>query len=159
MQEPVRRAAAVGACPYRLRMRILTLRQPWASLVAIPDDLDGKRVENRRWPTSYRGELAIHAGKEWDPAADRDPVAIEAMTAHGLTRDSLPTGVVVALARLQDSHQSEGLCCVPWGRPDDGTFHLLLEQVRPLREPVAITGQLGMRELHAEERDAVRAGL
>lgn len=52
-------------------MKALTVRQPWASLVA----LGVKTVETRSWQTKYRGPLAIHAGKvgasiqtqrEWD---------------------------------------------------------------------------------------------
>lgn len=42
-------------------MRCLTLTQPWATLVAI----GAKRIETRSWSTSYRGPLAIHAGKKW----------------------------------------------------------------------------------------------
>ena len=46
-------------------MKVLTLKQPWASLVA-----NGYKVyEFRTWKTKYRGELLIHAGcgvdKEW----------------------------------------------------------------------------------------------
>jgi hypothetical protein len=39
-------------------MKALTLYQPWASLVA----LGHKTVETRKWATTYRGPLAIHAG-------------------------------------------------------------------------------------------------
>jgi hypothetical protein len=40
-------------------MKAITIRQPWANLVA-----QGlKTVETRNWKTSYRGPLAIHAGK------------------------------------------------------------------------------------------------
>lgn len=39
-------------------MKVLTLHQPWASLVA----LGVKTIETRSWSTSYRGPLAIHAG-------------------------------------------------------------------------------------------------
>jgi hypothetical protein len=40
-------------------MKALTLHQPWASAIA-----EGiKAVETRSWATSYRGPLAIHAGK------------------------------------------------------------------------------------------------
>ena len=39
-------------------MKVLTVRQPWAS--AIVRGL--KDIENRTWPTNYRGELLIHAG-------------------------------------------------------------------------------------------------
>lgn len=41
-------------------MRALTLHQPWASLVAA----GVKQIETRSWSTSYRGPLAIHAGKK-----------------------------------------------------------------------------------------------
>jgi len=40
-------------------MKALTISQPFASLIAS----GSKFVENRTWPTSYRGPLAIHAGK------------------------------------------------------------------------------------------------
>lgn len=40
-------------------MKALTLHQPWATLMAI----GAKYIETRRWPTNYRGELAIHAAK------------------------------------------------------------------------------------------------
>ncbi len=39
-------------------MKAITIRQPWASLVA----LGVKTVETRSWHTRYRGPLAIHAG-------------------------------------------------------------------------------------------------
>jgi hypothetical protein len=36
-------------------MKVLTLAQPWATLVAI----GAKKIETRSWPTNYRGPLAI----------------------------------------------------------------------------------------------------
>lgn len=43
-------------------MKVITVRQPWASLIA-----DGyKEYEFRTWKTNYRGELLIHAGKGID---------------------------------------------------------------------------------------------
>lgn len=39
-------------------MKTLTLKQPWASLVA--NDL--KKYEFRSWKTNYRGKVLIHAG-------------------------------------------------------------------------------------------------
>lgn len=40
-------------------MRILTLWEPWATLMALGE----KRIETRSWATKYRGPLAIHAAK------------------------------------------------------------------------------------------------
>lgn len=65
----------------------LSIRQPWAWLIIRPD-LTGsardqarlghmiKDVENRSWPTGFRGRLLIHAGKKWGPdeRADRQYV-------------------------------------------------------------------------------------
>ena len=39
-------------------MKVLTLKQPWATLVA-----EGiKKYEFRSWETKYRGKILIHAG-------------------------------------------------------------------------------------------------
>lgn len=40
-----------------MKYRVLTLTQPWATLVAI----GAKRIETRSWATHYRGPLLIHA--------------------------------------------------------------------------------------------------
>ena len=40
-------------------MKVITLKQPWATLVA-----EGiKKFEFRSWKTKYRGKILIHAGK------------------------------------------------------------------------------------------------
>jgi hypothetical protein len=43
-------------------VKALSLRQPWAWLVAAGH----KDVENRTWATHYRGEFLIHAAKTFD---------------------------------------------------------------------------------------------
>lgn len=46
-------------------MKVITLKQPWATLVA-----EGlKKYEFRSWKFNYRGELLIHAGKGIDKDA------------------------------------------------------------------------------------------
>ena len=41
-----------------IKLKVLTLRQPWATLVA-----EGiKKYEFRSWKTNYRGKILIHAG-------------------------------------------------------------------------------------------------
>ena len=40
-------------------MKVLTVKQPWASLIASGI----KHYEFRSWKTNYRGKLYIHAGK------------------------------------------------------------------------------------------------
>lgn len=43
-------------------MRCITIRQPWATLIALGE----KEFETRSWRTAYRGELGIHAGMRID---------------------------------------------------------------------------------------------
>lgn len=66
-----------------MKGKCLTISQPWASLIA-----DGSKwIENRSWPTKYRGTLVIHAGKG----------------SQYLSKDELkeyPTGCVIAVCRL-----------------------------------------------------------
>lgn len=46
-------------------MKVLTIKQPWASLI-----IEGyKKFEFRSWKTNYRGDLLIHAGKSIDKEA------------------------------------------------------------------------------------------
>ena len=41
-----------------MKMKVITLKQPWATLVA-----EGiKKYEFRSWKTNYRGKISIHAG-------------------------------------------------------------------------------------------------
>lgn len=40
-------------------MIALSIRQPWASLILRA----GKDIENRSWPTRFRGRILIHAAK------------------------------------------------------------------------------------------------
>jgi hypothetical protein len=42
-------------------VKVLTLHQPWASLIAV----GVKTIETRSWSTQYRGPLAIHAGAKF----------------------------------------------------------------------------------------------
>ena len=46
-------------------MKVITLKQPWATLVAIGI----KKYEFRSWKTNYRGKVLIHAGAGIDKEA------------------------------------------------------------------------------------------
>jgi hypothetical protein len=43
-------------------MKALSVLQPWAWLLTYGP----KRIENRSWPTRYRGPVLVHAGKGFD---------------------------------------------------------------------------------------------
>ncbi len=46
-------------------MQALTISQPWAWLIVH----GWKRIENRSWPTNYRGPSLVHAGQKRDEDA------------------------------------------------------------------------------------------
>ena len=48
-------------------MKVLTIKQPWASLIM----LGYKRFEFRSWKTNYRGEIYIHASKTSSKITDK----------------------------------------------------------------------------------------
>lgn len=81
-------------------IKFLTIRQPWASLIAV----GVKTMETRPFSTKYRGPLAIHAGLTLEPFS-RCPEPWRALATA--TRDSAPwewvaTGAVVAVCDLID---------------------------------------------------------
>ena len=46
-------------------MKALTIKQPWASLIASGI----KDIENRTWKTHYRGKIYIHASSHYAKGA------------------------------------------------------------------------------------------
>lgn len=88
-------------------VRVLSLHQPWASLVA----LGVKTIETRSWSTQYRGHLLIHAAKRRPNFAVMKALigdnakAWNAWYSAGLVSDDgetdhMPFGAVVASCRL-----------------------------------------------------------
>lgn len=77
-------------------MKILSLWEPWASLMAI----GAKRIETRSWSTPYRGWLAIHAAKRWTfderMYAESEPFVSSCLGANW--KPAL--GCIVAVAKL-----------------------------------------------------------
>lgn len=70
-------------------MKVLTIKQPWATLIA-----EGYKIyEFRTWKTKFRGEFLIHAG------TDVDKEAMKRFEHLGLT---YPTGCIIAKVTLTD---------------------------------------------------------
>jgi hypothetical protein len=114
-------------------MKALTICQPYADMIATGE----KIIENRTWPTSYRGPIAIHAGKSraWMDECDASD------------RPSMAFGAVVATAELYE--------CVRWERLSDelkerhdasGPWCWMLRNVRRIDPPVPQSGAQGLWE-------------
>jgi activating signal cointegrator 1 len=113
--------------------KALSVRQPWASLIVC----GLKTVEIRRWSTTYRGRLYIHASKS------QDDIAL-----NRFQLESPPMGVLlgtVELARVEpftselwdelaEKHLDNG-AFIP------GFYAWHLENAQPLAEPVAYRGE------------------
>lgn len=116
-------------------MKVLTLHQPWASLIA----LGVKSIETRSWSTKYRGPLAIHAGATvptigltgrvgcWFPLRKARVTryimqSIPNNPDDVPTRHALPLGAIVASCTLSDVVPMQSLAT----HRHDGP-HLLVE--------------------------------
>ena len=108
-------------------MKVLTVRQPWASLI-----VSGiKDVENRSKATNYRGRIGIHAGQK---------VNDDAMRTYG---HLLPPQVAIgALLGTVEIIECQRGMFSDWALPDH--WHWVLAQPRRLRRPVPMTGHLGL---------------
>mgnify|MGYP001598287829 CR=1 FL=1 len=101
-------------------MKALSVRQPWASLIA-----SGKKtIELRRWKTSYRGPLLICA------------------SAH--KQGTGPKGVAVAMVDLIDIRPATptdaiAACC----DPVNGEFAWVLKNAHPIM-PFPVQGKLSV---------------
>jgi activating signal cointegrator 1 len=129
-------------------VKALTLKQPWASLVA----LGAKQIETRSWRTSYQGLLAIHAGAEFLEPQRR--LSRRAGFAQALGDKELPLGAVIATCTLIGCVPTEWLpiCILGQATPSpkerlfgdysSGRWAWLLADVEPLSWPIAAVGKL-----------------
>ena len=122
-------------------VRALTVRQPYASLIFVASKQAKathgqflKDVENRSWPTRFRGELVIHAGLRVDERACKK---------FGLNPAELPRGVALGRVTLTDcvrNHSSK------WA--DQGQWHWVLANPRLFSEAIPARGRLGIFKLN-----------
>jgi hypothetical protein len=130
-------------------LKILSLREPWLSLILAGH----KRVENRRWRTSYRGPLLLHASRTFDTDVPREMIArlIAQPYAEWEAATSFRTGGIVGMAQLVDCvHESPD----PWHIK--GQWGLILADVRRLSF-IACRGQLGLFDPSSEILAAIQA--
>ena len=115
----------------------LSIRQPWAWLIVHGH----KDIENRDWPTNFRGALLVHAGQTLTKRYYDDTVA--ELAAAGLcppdmpTFEALPRGGLVGWTHVVD--------CVP-EHPSrwkiEGSHGFVLRDSRPI-DFVPLKGRLG----------------
>jgi hypothetical protein len=91
----------------------ISIRQPWAWLILH----GGKDIENRTWPTKFRGKVLLHAAKgmtkgEWDASwsfaravisEERRQSAKEKIINENLKFGNIERGGIVGIAEIVDS--------------------------------------------------------
>lgn len=141
-----------------IRMRAVTIRQPWATLIAVGE----KRFETRSWATKHRGHIAIHAGKVIDNKACQHPEIKAMLAKHGyFTPSDLPIGAVIATGIVTDCWQAftqeDKIILESAGRIKhitafeeivgnytEGRYAWELDQMKLLQEPISAKGYLSL---------------
>lgn len=158
-------------------VKILSLWQPWASLVA----LKIKQFETRSWSTDYRGKLAIHASKLPNPSQAAKSIAdIFTCNPQLGVNELLPDavvdaledpknyGAILAVVDLTECAQMTALPAVnpPWqqislnttcsglsalelavGIWEEDRYAWKLEDAIALPQPIPYTGAQGLRQI------------
>lgn len=134
-------------------MKVLTIRQPWASLII----LGYKDVENRTWWTSIRGKIAIHASQSKAMEDWRRAIATVVLvrkcglseaehwlkTEIGAFQD-LPRGKILGTVNLTACTRT---ISSPWHFK--GNWGYYLSEARSFKSPIPMKGMLGFWETKA----------
>lgn len=137
-------------------MKALTIWQPWASAIMA----GVKRVENRTWSTDYRGPLAIHAGRRFDPEGldVLEAVGINAQVFEHAPRGALLGAVdLVDVVRYPSPGPKQQSLPGDFDQPDPyrleayplatGPYCWILRNPRPLPKPIPCPGRRGLWEV------------
>lgn len=122
-------------------MMALSIRQPWADAIVY----HGKDVENRSWPTRYRGPVLIHAAKAWGPEE-------RATLAELIARDMMPFTSAPQLGGIIGRAEIVGCVTAMDSRWFHGPYGFVLRNAEPLPF-LPCRGALGFFEPDVELRD------
>ncbi len=118
-------------------MLALTLKQPWATLI-----FAGKDIENRSWPTSVRGQVAITASGKMDiseiySACEFMQSWIPKFSTRIFSKEAYAydTGVVLGTVEIIDCVERSDS---PWFQ---GRFGFVLRNPRKLKVPIPVKGK------------------
>lgn len=131
-------------------MKVLTLKQPWATLVA-----EGiKKYEFRSWKTKYRGKILIHAGSSIDK---------QEMEKYRNLGFDFPKGSIIACVDLIDCLEldkklNEEIISennIAYGDKFRTGYAWKLENVKKIKNIDNIKGQLGLWNYNENEQEDI----
>jgi len=131
-------------------MRVITLTQPWATLVAI----GAKKMETRSWEVTFRGPLLIHAAKGYPRDAKEFASSSGVISVTGMQPSDYPTGVILAKCELvgcirttkefEAALHRDNLQEWMFGNFEPGRYAWQLQDIRRLAKPIPAKGALGL---------------
>jgi hypothetical protein len=135
-------------------MKALTICQPYAELILRGE----KRVENRRWPTAYRGALLIHAGKSRNWLELDDTGTFD--EAYNIPLAAMQFGAIVGIVQVRGCiykpryRFTDPLILEAWSwlqnhEHAEGPYCWILEDVRRFKNPIPYRGQQGLYDVAA----------
>lgn len=119
-------------------MKVLSVRQPWASLI-----MSIKDIENRTWKTNYRGRILIHSSlhtipHEWEMLNEEQIQTVPFMLKHTI----LPYGAIIGSVELIDCTKNYSSI---WA--EKGVWNWVLKNPILFEHPIMnIKGKLGLWE-------------
>ena len=132
-------------------MKVLTLKQPWATLVA-----EGiKKYEFRTWKTNYRGKILIHAGV----GIDKD-----AMKKFKDLNLDFPSRKIIAVVTIDDCIEIDDKFNnklkqdnnIVYGQVDRTGYAWKLTNVKKIKYNKEINGKLSLWNLPKENEDILK---
>lgn len=142
-----------------MKTKAITICQPYAHLICLPEtDQRHKRVENRSWPTRYRGRILIHAGKskDWLMTDEFEDEMLGVDLEYKIPIPEMAFGAVVATATLADCLHITAILAgdysdkYPWlaqHQHTAGQWCWVLSNVAPLPKPIQARGAQGLWEM------------
>ena len=132
-------------------MKALSIKQPWAWLIAV----GWKDIENRSWATSYRGRFQIHASRAWDIPEDENE-SFEQFLEYVLTpeqlawyREAVPTmarGALIGESCLYDCVK-QGDWTANGSKWFNGPYGFACRDSKLWERPIPYRGRLGFFEV------------
>lgn len=152
-------------------MKLISLWEPWATLMAI----GAKKIETRSWSTPFRGWLAIHASKGGLSKRDLADCLAEPSFAKALRDVPISPGKIVAVVRLVDCRPTVDMIADPafpsafrrypgldtpqeraFGDFTEGRWGWVTEAGFRLPDPIPFRASQGLCEVPPSIVDAIR---
>lgn len=152
-------------------LRVITLWQPWASLLVappLPGGIRPKVHETRGWQTFHHGEFAVHAAKKWDRPLQRAFIELETrfpeVFRHAFGNRPVPLGRIVGTVVVHGcfptaTSEPDSELDREFGDWSEGRYAWRTFTPTPLAEPVPAVGKQGLWTLPPDVESAVRAQL